>query len=726
MVAAVSAVSYGSYVLQRMVQGRGGLVLAAALGGMYSSTATTVALARRSARETGHDAHLYAGSIVIASGVMYLRLIVLLGIFNRALMNALAPSFAALAAVAIVGGWIWCGRGGDPTAEIERRQQPKNPLELGTAFLFALVFVAMLVATRLALENFGRGGVYLLAAAMGVTDVDPFVMGMTKAAPAATPLALAAASIVIAAAANNVVKGVYAYALATRRAGLASLVMLAALAALGTRAARLAVELEMERLVLAIDQGTHASRALVLDARGGIVSSGEQAIALARPQPDWAEQDGEEIVASMFAAIARALAPAGRAPRRARVRGPVEPARELRVLGPARRSAAVAGVQLAGPARARLDRRARAGSTATRCTARPASTCRRTTARASCAGRSITCLRSAPPRSAGSLAWGPLASFLVFRLTEGAHVRGRSAVRRANPALEPRHARLGPGAARAVRAAAGLPAAQRADLPAHGERSTSRALRCRWRQSTATSRRRCSPSAGPSPTRPTSTSAPAPSCSARSSARPATCRASSPASSWTTGAARCGRSKATSTAPAPRSSGCAPGSGSKTRSRAFRAWLEEPGEPPLFLNGIAGLGGPFWQAEFASRFVGEGEPWRKAVAVVESIAFLLQANVDYMAAHVPPARRVRVSGGVSRLDGLCRRIAAVSGLPVLRRDDPEASARGIGYLAAGRPAGWNAVVHEDRFEPAPDAPPRGALPALARAHEGRDRNLMPR
>jgi uncharacterized membrane protein (DUF4010 family) len=233
VVAAVSAVSYGSYVLQRLVKGRGGLVLVAALGGMYSSTATTVALARRSARETGQDAHLFAGGIVIASGVMYLRLIVLLGIFNRALMSALAPSFAALAALAIVAGWLWCGRGGDPTAEIERRREPKNPLELGTAFLFALLFVAMLVATRLALENFGRGGVYLLAAAMGVTDVDPFVMGMTQAAPAATPLALAAASIVIAAAANNAVKGVYAYALATRRAGTASLVMLAALAALG-------------------------------------------------------------------------------------------------------------------------------------------------------------------------------------------------------------------------------------------------------------------------------------------------------------------------------------------------------------------------------------------------------------------------------------------------------------------------------------------------------------
>ena len=128
-------------------------------------------------------------------------------------------------------------------------------------------------------------------------------------------------------------------------------------------------------------------------------------------------------------------------------------------------------------------------------------------------------------------------------------------------------------------------------------------------------------------------------------------------------------------------------------------WLETAGEPPLFLNGIAGLGGPFWKPDFASRFVGEGEPWQKAVAVVESIAFLLQANIEEMAKHVPPAARIRVSGGVSRIDGLCRRLASVSGLPVYRRDDPEATARGIGYLAAGRPEEWNNDAAEQIFSP---------------------------
>ncbi len=132
-------------------------------------------------------------------------------------------------------------------------------------------------------------------------------------------------------------------------------------------------------------------------------------------------------------------------------------------------------------------------------------------------------------------------------------------------------------------------------------------------------------------------------------------------------------------------------------------WLARPEEPPLFLNGIAGLGGPFWQAEFASHFVGEGEPWQKAVAVVESMAFLLQANIHHMDQYLAAAQRIRISGGVSLLDGLCQRLACISGLPVHRRDDPEASARGIAYLAALRPPQWNTAVHEEVFPAEPDS-----------------------
>jgi uncharacterized membrane protein (DUF4010 family) len=231
VVVAVSTVSYGSYVLQRLTKEQGGIILTAVLGGVYSSTVTTVALARRAARE--QHCHLFAGGTLIASGVMYLRLIVLVGLFNRDLMAVLALPFAALAAGAAVAGWLWTRVPDPDSGRVKREYEPRNPLELRAAFLFALLFLVMLVATRLAAVYLGKSGVYSLAAIMGVADVDPFLMGMTQSAGTVTPLSVAASGILIAAASNNAAKGLYAYVLADRRTGVQSLCLLVALAALG-------------------------------------------------------------------------------------------------------------------------------------------------------------------------------------------------------------------------------------------------------------------------------------------------------------------------------------------------------------------------------------------------------------------------------------------------------------------------------------------------------------
>lgn len=177
VVVAVSTISYGSYILQKVTKERGGVVLFALLGGAYSSTLTTIVMARRAARE--ERPHLFSGGILIASGVMYVRLAALVAIFNRQLAAKLAPSFLILAAMAIAGGWLWSRRTESKAGEIKREFQPKNPLELMAAVLFALLFLAMLVATQLTVTYLGRTGVNTLAAIMGITDVDPFIMGMT-------------------------------------------------------------------------------------------------------------------------------------------------------------------------------------------------------------------------------------------------------------------------------------------------------------------------------------------------------------------------------------------------------------------------------------------------------------------------------------------------------------------------------------------------------------------
>ena len=234
IVVAVSGISYGSYVLQRLTQQHRGILLTALLGGTYSSTAVTVSLARQS--ESVGRPRLIAGATLLASGVMYLRLALLLYLFNRALFEMLALPFGLLAATAAVTGWFWSRAVGGTAAGTPARAPeaaPKNPLELGTALVFAAVFVAMLVATRYVAEQMGPTGIFGLAAVLGIADVDPFTMGLTQSAPVPTPLKVAAAGILIAAASNNAAKACYAFALARNAAGRQTLGLLLALAALG-------------------------------------------------------------------------------------------------------------------------------------------------------------------------------------------------------------------------------------------------------------------------------------------------------------------------------------------------------------------------------------------------------------------------------------------------------------------------------------------------------------
>jgi len=231
VVVAVSAISYGSYLLQIWTKGRGSVLLAALLGGAYSSTLATVVLAKR-AREESRP-HLYSGSILVASGVMYLRLLALLGIFNRQLLHRLGLPFLLLAAAGLLGGWLWMRLLDRGSTKTEHTFQPKNPLEMSAAFLFAGLFVGMLFITHLALLHFGRAGLFALAGVMGVTDVDPFILSLADSASALTPVALTAGAIVIAVSSNNLVKGLYAYGFADRRTGTQALALLAVLALLG-------------------------------------------------------------------------------------------------------------------------------------------------------------------------------------------------------------------------------------------------------------------------------------------------------------------------------------------------------------------------------------------------------------------------------------------------------------------------------------------------------------
>jgi glycerol kinase len=97
--------------------------------------------------------------------------------------------------------------------------------------------------------------------------------------------------------------------------------------------------------------------------------------------------------------------------------------------------------------------------------------------------------------------------------------------------------------------------------------------------------------------------------------------------------------------------------------------------------------------------IGNGEPWQKAVAVVESIVFLLQTNLELMQEFPPAPASLVVSGGLARYDGLCQRLSDLSGLALYRPAEHEATARGTAYLLARFPGDWPEEKPGTPFEP---------------------------
>lgn len=247
-VVAVSGISYASYLLQRYAPTSEGPWLPAVLGGIYSSTATTVALARAQRRVP--DPQRAAG-IVIANSVMYLRVVAIVGVFNAALALRLLPALLALAAIG--GGlsvWLYrhsqgpsagaAGtRRGVALARASERSTPAdtNPLQVGTALTFALSFVVIALASTWAQARLGQGGVLLLSAIAGVSDINPLVMTLAQGGVANMTLSALAATLLIAVGSNNLMQAAYAVVLGGVRACAPPALALSLLGALSLAAA---------------------------------------------------------------------------------------------------------------------------------------------------------------------------------------------------------------------------------------------------------------------------------------------------------------------------------------------------------------------------------------------------------------------------------------------------------------------------------------------------------
>jgi len=210
MVVLISAVSMLGYVLMRFLGARHGIAVTGFLGGLASSTAVTAGLSQKAREAESGLARYFALGIVIASTIMFFRVLFLAVVIAPGLSRQLAlpiviPGILGVA-ISLV---LWRKKEGVTEASLS----VKNPMELGRAVKFAVLFAVVLFAARAAHHYFGSAGAYIASGLAGLTDVDAITVSMARLARDNVMAPnTAGASILLACASNTLVKAGIAYA----------------------------------------------------------------------------------------------------------------------------------------------------------------------------------------------------------------------------------------------------------------------------------------------------------------------------------------------------------------------------------------------------------------------------------------------------------------------------------------------------------------------------------
>jgi uncharacterized membrane protein (DUF4010 family) len=142
----------------------------------YSSIVTTVVLAKRQREAKAHRPELPAG-IIAATAIMYPRLGAVIAFFSPTLAAVLLSGLDFLFIVgAVISRWEW--KKVEPGSAGDLAIPAPNPLQLLTALIFALVFVAVSLATAWVESAFGETGIFTLAVLVVASDIDPFVLNL--------------------------------------------------------------------------------------------------------------------------------------------------------------------------------------------------------------------------------------------------------------------------------------------------------------------------------------------------------------------------------------------------------------------------------------------------------------------------------------------------------------------------------------------------------------------
>ncbi len=212
MVTLIAGVGFVGYVTMRLWGTGKGMLLTGAIGGLASSTAVTLAASAR-ARQAPALARLCALSVIIASTVMCVRLLVVLFIAEQKLGKQLLIALGAMAAVGLASTIFLYLRGENKSKE-PGAVVLQNPFELTSALKFGAIFVVVLIVSRWAQSTFGTSGTYVTGLLAGTTDVDAISLSMANLVKSGEiELGVARNTVVLAAASNTVVKAIMAMVL---------------------------------------------------------------------------------------------------------------------------------------------------------------------------------------------------------------------------------------------------------------------------------------------------------------------------------------------------------------------------------------------------------------------------------------------------------------------------------------------------------------------------------
>ena len=204
LVVLIAGISFVGYFAVRMAGARRGILFTSLFAGLSSTTALTLNFAKLS-RQVPDASRLLAAGILIACGTMFPRLLVYAYLINPELIGRLLVPVVAMAlALYVPAVFIW--RGIEQTVSLDQPVLERNPLDLSAALYFAVLITVILLLGEWLRSTVGDAGIYLLAAASGVADVDAITLSLTRLSVNGIGLDTAVLGIVIASAVNNLVK----------------------------------------------------------------------------------------------------------------------------------------------------------------------------------------------------------------------------------------------------------------------------------------------------------------------------------------------------------------------------------------------------------------------------------------------------------------------------------------------------------------------------------------